>query len=102
MIDLLGFAQTPFVRGLDAEFCATGSECNPRVIGRAGLVLDDLDLVVTHDCFTNADRMRYEAMGLTPPGAGARALDQGWVIPGVFNMGGAGMANYGPVLERMA
>jgi acetyl-CoA C-acetyltransferase len=122
-----------------------------RLLQRAGIGLNDLDLVETHDCFTIAELMQYEAMGLTEPGQGARALDEGWVMPGgrlpvnlsgglkakghpigatgvsmhvlaawqllgrwrsaelprsrlaaVFNMGGAGVANYGSVLERLA
>jgi acetyl-CoA C-acetyltransferase len=42
------------------------------------LTLDDLSLVETHDCFTMAELMEYEAMGLTKPGQGARALEEGW------------------------
>lgn len=45
----------------------------------AGLALDDLDLVETHDCFTIAELMEYEAMGLTPVGMGHVAIDEGWV-----------------------
>ena len=39
------------------------------------MTLDDLDLVETHDCFTIAELMQYEAMGLTPPGRGHVALE---------------------------
>ena len=39
----------------------------------AGMTLEDLDLVETHDCFTIAELMQYEAMGLTAPGRGAEA-----------------------------
>ena len=46
---------------------------------RAGVSLSDLDLVETHDCFTIAELMQYEAMGLTAPGEGIRALQEGWV-----------------------
>ena len=35
-------------------------------------------MVETHDCFTMAELMEYEAMGLTKPGEGARALKEGW------------------------
>ena len=42
------------------------------------LTLDDLSMVETHDCFTMAELMEYEAMGLTKPGEGARALEEGW------------------------
>ncbi|WP_288253737.1 acetyl-CoA acetyltransferase [uncultured Hydrogenophaga sp.] len=43
------------------------------------LSLEDLDLVETHDCFTIAELMEYEAMGLTPVGKGHVAIDEGWV-----------------------
>src|SRR3546814_2400702 len=39
---------------------------------------DLLDLVETHDCFTIAELIEYEAMGLVPEGQGARALLEGW------------------------
>lgn len=52
------------------------------LLERAQCSLDDLDLVELHDCFTIAELMQYEAMGLTPPGEGLRALDEGWVMPG--------------------
>ncbi len=42
----------------------------------AGIGLDDLSFVETHDCFTIAEMLEYEAMGLAPQGQGARvALD---------------------------
>ena len=46
---------------------------------QADITLDDLDLVETHDCFTIAELLEYEAMGLTGPGEGHRAIDEGWV-----------------------
>ncbi|WP_325984891.1 acetyl-CoA acetyltransferase [Pseudomonas protegens] len=45
----------------------------------AGLGLDDLAFAEVHDCFTIAELMIYEAMGLAPKGEGHRALDEGWV-----------------------
>ncbi|WP_099828130.1 acetyl-CoA acetyltransferase [Oceaniglobus indicus] len=45
---------------------------------QAGVTLDDLDLVETHDCFTIAEMIEYEAMGLTPPGQGWKAIREGW------------------------
>src|SRR3546814_8353627 len=42
------------------------------------IALDDLSFVETHDCFTIAELMEYEAMGLTPRGEGARAILDGW------------------------
>ena len=49
-----------------------------RALANARLCLDDLDLVETHDCFTIAELIEYEAMGLTPKGEGARAVLEGW------------------------
>ena len=44
----------------------------------SGLALDDLDLLEVHDCFTIAELMIYEALGLTPRGEGAIAVEEGW------------------------
>ncbi|MDP6474117.1 MAG: acetyl-CoA acetyltransferase [Alphaproteobacteria bacterium] len=49
-----------------------------QALRQSGLSLDDLDFVETHDCFTIAELMEYEAMGLTPRGEGARAIHEGW------------------------
>jgi acetyl-CoA C-acetyltransferase len=127
-----------------------GAEAWSRALKEAGLSLDDLDLVETHDCFTVAELIEYEAMGLTPKGQGARAINEGWTlkdgrlpvnpsgglkakghpigatgvsmhalctmqlrneaggmqiedasIAGIFNMGGAAVANYVSILERL-
>lgn len=116
----------------------------------AGTSIADLDLVETHDCFTIAELIEYEAMGLVPEGQGARAILEGWTaadgrlpvnrsgglkskghpigatgvsmhvlaamqlagqagamqlpradLAGVFNMGGAAVANYATILERV-
>jgi acetyl-CoA C-acetyltransferase len=48
--------------------------------GEAGASLQDLGLVETHDCFTIAELIEYEAMGLTPRGQGARAINEGWTL----------------------
>jgi acetyl-CoA C-acetyltransferase len=117
---------------------------------RSGVTLDDLSFVETHDCFTIAELIEYEAMGLTPEGQGARAVAEGWTrkdgrlpinpsgglkskghpigatgvsmhaltamqltgsaggiqvndakLGGIFNMGGAAVANYVSILERI-
>jgi acetyl-CoA C-acetyltransferase len=122
-----------------------------RALDQAGLALADLSFVETHDCFTIAELIEYEAMGLTPDGQGARAALEGWTakdgrLPvnpsgglkskghpigatgvsmhvmaamqltgqagemqlskadraGVFNMGGAAVANYCSILVRLA
>lgn len=44
---------------------------------QAGATLADLSLVETHDCFTIAELIEYEAMGLVPAGQGARAILDG-------------------------
>jgi len=44
----------------------------------AGIALDDLHFVETHDCFTIAELLEYEAMGLVPEGRGAVAALEGW------------------------
>jgi len=49
-----------------------------RALEDAKLSLDDLSFVETHDCFTIAELIEYEAMGLTEAGDGARAVQEGW------------------------
>jgi acetyl-CoA C-acetyltransferase len=129
------------------EGCA---EAWRRALGQARIGLEDLSFVETHDCFTIAELIEYEAMGLTPEGQGATAIREGWTqkngklpvnpsgglkakghpigatgvsmhalaamqlcddagdmqvpgakLGGIFNMGGAAVANYVSVLERI-
>jgi acetyl-CoA C-acetyltransferase len=47
-------------------------------LAQAGLKLGDLSFIETHDCFTIAELIEYEAMGLTAQGQGARAIKEGW------------------------
>jgi acetyl-CoA C-acetyltransferase len=121
-----------------------------QALAQAGVALGDLSFVETHDCFTIAELIEYEAMGLVPEGQGARAIAEGLtqkdgVLPvnpsgglkakghpigatgvsmhaltamqllgtagdiqvrdaklgGIFNMGGAAVANYVSILERI-
>jgi len=121
-----------------------------RAFGDAKVGLEDLSFVETHDCFTIAELLEYEAMGLTPRGEGARAALEGWTakdgklpinpsgglkskghpigatgvsmhvltsmqltgaaqgmqisdakLGGIFNMGGAAVANYVSILEPL-
>jgi acetyl-CoA C-acetyltransferase len=131
---------------LDFEGCSVAWQ---RALQSAGVELSDLSFVETHDCFTIAELIEYEAMGLTPKGQGARAIKEGWTqkdgklpinpsgglkakghpigatgvsmhvlsamqllgqapegmqikdarLAGVFNMGGAAVANYVSLLE---
>ena len=121
-----------------------------QALDEAGLAVTDLNFVETHDCFTIAELIEYESMGLTPVGQGARAIREGWTeiggrlpvnpsgglkakghpigatgvsmhvmaarqlcntadkmqvknarLGGVFNMGGAAVANYVSILEAL-
>jgi acetyl-CoA C-acetyltransferase len=121
-----------------------------RALAAARVGLDDLSCAEVHDCFTIAELIIYEAMGLVPPGQGARAIEEGWTekdgrlpvnasgglkakghpigatgvsmhvlqamqltgtagpiqvrdaeLAAVFNMGGAAVANYVSILERL-
>ena len=132
---------------LDFEGCAVAWE---RALAKAGLGLDDLSFVETHDCFTVAELIEYEAMGLAPRGKGANVVKDGVTtmegrlpvnpsgglkakghpigatgvsmhaltamqlcgeaggmqvkgakLGGIFNMGGAAVANYVSILERI-
>ena len=49
-----------------------------KALAQTGLKLGDLSFVETHDCFTIAELIEYEAMGLTAEGQGARAALEGW------------------------
>ncbi|WP_374664539.1 acetyl-CoA acetyltransferase [Ramlibacter sp.] len=46
-------------------------------LAAANATLDDLAFVETHDCFTIAELLEYEAMGLAPHGQGARVILDG-------------------------
>src|ERR1700751_877478 len=132
---------------LKFEGCA---EAWKRALAGAGVELGDLSLVETHDCFTVAELIEYEAMGLVPEGRGATAIAEaltektgklpinpsgglkakghpigangvsmhalaamqltgsagdiqvpGARLGGIFNMGGAAVANYVSILERI-
>ena len=121
-----------------------------RALAEAGVTLGDLSFVETHDCFTIAELIEYEAMGLVPAGQGARAIKEGMTtkdgrlpvnpsgglkakghpigatgvsmhaisamqltgtagdmqikdarLGGIFNMGGAAVANFVSILERI-
>ncbi len=53
-----------------------------RALEHAGIGLQDLDFAEVHDCFTIAELLIYEAMGLAPAGQGHRALEAGTVMRG--------------------
>ncbi|HEX4056920.1 MAG TPA: acetyl-CoA acetyltransferase [Galbitalea sp.] len=63
----------------DATEFAGGVAAWNGALEMAGVTLDDLDLAEVHDCFTIAELIMYEVIGLTPRGQGVRAIDEGWV-----------------------
>jgi len=59
---------------LKFEGCAVAWQ---RALQDAGLALADLSFAEVHDCFTIAELIEYEAMGLAPEGQGARVIADG-------------------------
>ncbi len=59
---------------LKFEGCALGWQ---RALKQAGVGLEDLSFAEVHDCFTIAELLVYEAMGLAPEGQGARVIADG-------------------------
>src|SRR5262249_19274496 len=64
---------------LKFEGCARAWQ---QALAHAGIVLGDLSFAEVHDCFTIAELIEYEAMGLVPEGQGARAIEEGWTEKG--------------------
>lgn len=48
----------------------------------AGIGLWDLDLIELHDCFTIAELVEYEMLGLCAPGRGRTVVEEGWTDRG--------------------
>jgi acetyl-CoA C-acetyltransferase len=59
---------------LKFEGCALAWQ---RALAQAGIGLKDLSFAEVHDCFTIAELIEYEAMGLAPQGQGARVIAEG-------------------------
>ena len=76
-------------RDLGFEFCRDPTRFEGaalawgRSLVQARVSLTDLHFVETHDCFTIAEWLEYEAMGLAPHGRGARVI-----LDGVSRKGG--------------
>ncbi|HKU30189.1 MAG TPA: acetyl-CoA acetyltransferase [Arthrobacter sp.] len=81
-VRLAGFGHAndffPADRRDPTEFAATRASWE-RAFAMAGVGIDELDFAEVHDCFTIAELIMYEAMGLAPRGEGARAVREGWV-----------------------
>lgn len=82
-VRLAGFGQAndffPTDRRDPTAFAATRASWQ-RALAMAGVGLEDLDFAEVHDCFTIAELLMYEAIGLTEPGQGSRAVKEGWVF----------------------
>lgn len=82
-VRLAGFGQAndffPAARRDPTAFQATRVSWQ-RALAMAGVGLEGLDFAEVHDCFTIAELLMYEAMGLTEPGQGTRALEEGLVF----------------------
>jgi len=61
---------------LKFEGCAVAWQ---RAFQSAGITVNDLSFAEIHDCFTIAELIEYEAMGLAPEGQGARVIANGTV-----------------------
>lgn len=51
-----------------------------QALAGGGCTIDDLSFAEVHDCFTIAELLSYEAMGLAEPGQGHRLLEDGTVM----------------------
>ena len=84
-VRLIGFGHAndflPMTKRDPVEFAGSVAAWH-RALAMAGVSLDDLDLAEVHDCFTIAELIEYEVIGLTPRGEGRRAIEEGWVHRG--------------------
>ncbi|MDN5841945.1 MAG: acetyl-CoA acetyltransferase [Alcaligenaceae bacterium] len=74
--DLLPIANRDFISFEGPRMAITNA------LDEAGIRLGDLSFAEVHDCFTIAELLLYEAMGLAPAGQGHRVLDDGTVLRG--------------------
>ncbi|MEZ2391196.1 acetyl-CoA acetyltransferase [bacterium RCC_150] len=81
-VRLAGFGHAndffPAERRDPTEFAATRVSWQ-RALSMAEVDLEGLDFAEVHDCFTIAELIMYEVMGLTARGEGSRAIQEGWV-----------------------
>lgn len=67
----------PLSRRADPLVLSGARAAMDQALAEAGVSLRDLDLLETHDCFTIAELLQYEAFGLAAPGEGASVIDSG-------------------------
>jgi len=58
----------------DVTTSALGSETARRAYEMAGVGPENIDVVELHDAFANEEMLRYEELGLCPPGEGTRLV----------------------------
>lgn len=84
-VRIAGFGQAndflPATKRDPIEFAGTVTAWQ-RAMAMAGVGLDGLDFAEVHDCFTIAELVIYEAIGLAERGKGRTVLDDGTVMPG--------------------
>lgn len=84
-VRIAGFGQAndflPAAKRDPIEFAGTVTAWH-RALDMAGVGLADLDFAEVHDCFTIAELVLYEAIGLAERGKGRAVLDDGTVLPG--------------------
>jgi acetyl-CoA C-acetyltransferase len=71
----------PMSRRDPIEFEA-GRRAWESVLTTAGVGVWDLDLLEVHDCFTIAELIEYEMLGLADPGQGHIVVEEGWAHKG--------------------
>jgi acetyl-CoA acyltransferase len=64
-----------------------GKRAAQQALAEAGLTVDDVQLIELHDCFSSAELLAYEALGLCDEGKGAEIVEKGdntyggkWVV----------------------
>lgn len=67
----------PMARRRDPLFFDGARKAFTGALAEAGVALSELDLIETHDCFTQAELMQYEAFGLAEQGKGATVVEEG-------------------------
>ena len=55
-----------------------GRQAWDSVLSRTGYGVWDLDLLEVHDCFTIAELIEYEMLGMSEPGKGHVVVEEGW------------------------
>lgn len=53
-----------------------------QAFARAGVTLDEIDGLETHDCFSASEYLAIDHIGLTEPGQSWKAIEEGWIVPG--------------------